>query len=961
MADDINKSPLSGRGEELLRTRQQQLTRQTVGEVRLLERIAQDQEKIDRVLADSSKRYQQRMEEITVLAKRMEEMEKAVTVLRRGTEHGAEKQFMSSVRAHLGARTTIHDITSVQKASTTMGPALQMAQASSTSSIEATIARNQSLLQRLELRIQDSAELVSQPGGAAKFASQMQVRQRLLENIGTAQAAMGTQRKLGLDLSSQYHHASDVAKRTEAEIDTRGIQRAATSGQLGSRGQVEQKLEDVSKSLVETFKRYDEAVKSSSKSASELAKEFSKLESEQRKYKSALRAMDRGGAGSNMAQGISGTLTNLGVIGQAVGQGLMYENVTSELAQRQSRIGFAQLANQRFSNVYDATQGDASALRRTLTGTYDRQIQAGLEMGQAADVASLIGVGGSAAVMTGTGIDAITNAGSGIRSLVGSGMNPALAGANHVTGAAAKMSPAALQFHQQLTDYRKQITQSQVFQQAAQLSRQEEDVVNMIGDTGMQKALGQLRGGTMATRGMGSRREGFQSLMMDPFNVGLMADAGLSMQDMQRLTGAGVQLLGGQFGENGGASGMADILRGGQLARSGTLQSADQYIQARGALTGVGGESGDLERIMRNAVAAGMDNSKNIMEMVAATRGLAERSAVMGISTVGGASEMMARGTQALKELGVPPDMRSAAAAQAANVAEGAFTDSGMNIGNIAEFAKLRKLFPEAGIDELDTMARLSGSELREIQQGFAGGRGQETLDKFGLGMAGITQDSVEGLLDAGRTGAELGLTGVGMNRQGEQLMQRQRAGETLTSEEQRTLQQYQTRVGRRHGASGVAAFAQTNLTAGAAEGNLPSGPGGMTLSGEDTLAAAAQADAQLFNMGIAKFEELTNGLVNLGPTLSQLAQTLDPAMYAETTKQAAENLSAPLGQFGEKMAEFNTTIDKFTGGMNALLDKIGGIAKKHGVDLGNNVNPNQGRSVTGGTTPSARSRFPRN
>ena len=83
-----------------------------------------------------------------------------------------------------------------------------------------------------------------------------------------------------------------------------------------------------------------------------------------------------------------------------------------------------------------------------------------------------------------------------------------------------------------------------------------------------------------------------------------------------------------------------------------------------GALAGVGGTNADLETILRRAVEAGMDNSKNVGQMVAATVQLASADAKMGLQTSMGVHTLMQK---AVQDSILPANMRAGVAASTRN------------------------------------------------------------------------------------------------------------------------------------------------------------------------------------------------------------------------------------------------------------------------------------------------------
>ena len=103
-----------------------------------------------------------------------------------------------------------------------------------------------------------------------------------------------------------------------------------------------------------------------------------------------------------------------------------------------------------------------------------------------------------------------------------------------------------------------------------------------------------------------------------------------------------------------------------ETPRQAGIMNEQQYFQNTGALTQVGGNADkNLEEILKNAVANGMDNAKSISQMVQATVQLAAKGAATGFDVSGGARSVAARVMDSLSDQGTPMNTRGATAANA--------------------------------------------------------------------------------------------------------------------------------------------------------------------------------------------------------------------------------------------------------------------------------------------------------
>jgi GH24 family phage-related lysozyme (muramidase) len=1163
--DDIkDKSLLSNKGTELLKARQERIQNKSVQEIRILEKIAQDRAEIEKLSSELAKsvddEFDKRLAEMSRISARVEEMKKAVLQVEKGRIHGAEKSFKQSAMTMTSSGSTLSDISAASRSSSNLGPALTMAQGTSTGSLEEYIENRKALLARQNSRLRETASHIE--GNEGQFSTQLGARNRLVEQIGQAQAAMAAQKKLGIDTQSSYYNAVDTTARVKAEQEQGAIRSGVQSGAFGDRKAVEERLNQVAQKLISTFEQLDEAVKSGAKEAGDLGKQFDSLEKDYKRNKDILGAMNQSGMGDGRSglQVAGGIIGNLGTIAQGVGQGIRYVGVTSELAQAQNRIGFANMANQRFTDAYGATQGDMSALRRVMSDQYGEQVRRGMLLGNREDAAKLTETVGTGAKAVGTAIDASTGAGgiwSGVKGFFMGG--PAGAGAAAVTEGLAKATPDALAFTQNVTDYSKQITQGQTFLQSAQQMRALQDAVAQIGDFSSQAAFDQQKGLTYATRGLGlgsigtnyndvtsftgggmlsgaqgllpgaagigpqlsgggtpytgdiksyikgkeglaleayadtsrgysigygsfvpgksqmgrkinkdqadelfekdfashsgavnemlgedvmaklnegqknalydlaynagpgslkygkkgtsiySRlkagdiegagqkilttatradgeihpglvgrrqdeyamwtggaampaampsatqmgslmtqniagggdRQNVQAMLSDPNTVNMIAQlAGLSGKDVNKLTGMGVAGLGKEFARDGGMGAVNDIVRGGQLSRIGYMQSPEQYMQARSAMTGVGGGAQDFEEILKNAVANGMDASKNIMEMVNATVSLSQRSAQAGIAAFGGAAEGLGMGIDALRKTGVSENMATAAAAAAGQASEDMAGDKGLDISNVIETARLRKNFGKAELWQLESMRTASPAQARQLRNLYRSGKTDEANElatKMGVGGEGGVTDlaGAENLLESTSEQVTRRATGFGINRQMEESIQEaRRTGRPLTQRE-RSFMNSTTRGNVGYGVSGDAMLGYNTTAGGPAKGTLATDPGGVVRSGEDTIKSGAVADARVFEDGIKNISGAMGGLEALGANMLKVAEQIKPDEFAKSVKDAANDFKIPANALGTNVKELTTAVGDLTRAIKSI-----GSGKV--PDLNSNVNMNQ-------------------
>lgn len=1106
--EDIkDRGMMSGRGSDLLRARSERMSNKSVQEIRVLERIQQNLNEIDKIGANLSGEFDKKLAEITQLSARTDELKRVVAQIERGRMHGADKAFQGGLRTTLGAASTSSDIAAATRSSGNLGPAINLAHGQSTSYLEDSVARGKALIYRQTERIRDTASNIE--GNEGQFSTQIAVRDRLIQQVGQSQAALAAQKRLGLDTGSQYYRAVDIADRVKQDQERLGIRAGVAEGAYGNRRQAEEQLDAVSRRLITTFEALDGAMKSGAVEAGELAKQFNHTEKEYKKQKAVVDEMKSSGGGGGMSgmQMAGTTLTNVGVLMQSAAQISRHIGITSELAQTQNRIGFAGMVNQRFSNAYDASQGDASALRRVLTDQYGRSMRRGALFGAREDRNALVETTGAGIHAAGAIIDNATSADSFLNDAKGffTQGGPWGAAATAVTGAAAKSAPEVANAARLGTDYAKQISQVDAFIKGSKQQRDMEDVVNQISDFSSQTAIDYTRDLTMGTRGLGVGRvnpgynsitrfsgqntagasdsnsfmhptggvgrisEGFgprinpvtglpqfhngidlaapngtplramgegrviaagsnavsgnmvryqvgdntfgyahmnaptnlqvgqtvragdimgnvgatgratgphvhitardahgrafdpttmlgggtggagggeymniagggdrqslQEALADPATVQRIAyAAGLGVKDIPKLTGIGVAGLGKEFAKNG----VSDIIRGGQLSQIGYMQSPEQYLHARSMMTGGGGGGDNFEEMLKNAVANGMDSSKNIMEMVQATGQLAQRSASMGINAYSGSSEGLMRGIDALRNQGVSGNMATGAAGAAAGVAEGLSGSSDLTIGNVVEMAHLRKRFGKASLQQLTSLQKTTAGQARTLSGLYDSGKIEEAKQMaVQLGVYNVVNNAADArfLADEKASKTVTAITGFGVDeKMRKSIQEKAKTGEPLDPAEQSFVNGMGIAG---QGVSGSAAVAYAS-SAPIRKGDLATAPGGIVASGETAIKAGAVGDSRVFADGVENFKKAVGGMEALGSTMLKVAETLKASEAAEHSKKAAENFSFPVSQFGSSVKEFQTAIGE-------LVSAIGKL-KIPGSGLGSNVNPKQSR-----------------
>ena len=422
------------------------------------------------------------------------------------------------------------------------------------------------------------------------------------------------------------------------------------------------------------------------------------------------------------------------------------------------------------------------------------------------------------------------------------------------------------------------------------------------------------------TQGGGDREKSLSELI-NPASIREMAYiGGLSTKEVAKLTQQGVGGLGKEFMR----SGKEDVIRAGQLARVGYMQDPTQYMKMRSQMTDVSGEgSENLEVVMKNAVAAGMDTSKNIQQMVSGIVGLSRGSAAAGIDVVAGTTGMMGRGVEELANLGVSENMRASAAAQSAGLADQFGKDKGQNLFTAMEWARMGKQFSGAKLWEKQAMQSMTVGETQALLKAFDDGKEGQMLEQLGLSGAIKTRKDAEALANM-KQRKTIGMgVGIGIDEEREEILDRMMSsdpkirGSVTAAEKRKGMQFMNAAVKARHGKSGASMWGATDYSRDAASGDLAQAPAGAVGVIEDGLAAPAMKGANIFNAAVKEFATTMGGFSSAVAGMVSAAQNI--GKVAEQTGKQAAGGAANMGGSGmsqndqQVYSSFTTALENFT------------------------------------------------
>lgn len=537
--------------------------------------------------------------------------------------------------------------------------------------------------------------------------------EQAIEELGISKAAEAEQKRLGVDLPSMKTSAITWGERVTRETlnKARAIEKIQ-SGAVGTPKQEREelvKLADRIRTLSETIQKLNTDYGDNAAAIEEHSKELKGLTSSYEEQKAVVKQQMKdstsggGGLGAKIAAG-AGFIGDLAAIGAQVAR---TTTVQHTLADVQNRTAMAAISNQQFDDYTSAMRGDMGAFRRISTGVYESAGQRAITLGnRMAGTVVAEGLGNTAKAVEGA-------IGGGMSSFAKSLGNPYAA----TTGAIAGGAPYAGQAAIQSSDVARGISKFQTVQEAFRAYKDLEDTTYYVTDKSAGAYRGLLGNMLQSTSGAGRTRGELFAAGNNIDYRNRLADLGMSEAQMLQIQQVGTKSLGADFNSK-------MITRSAEIQRAG-LMSAGEYTGGISQLNQIGG-IGQMETVLKNAVAAGMDTSKNILQMIGAINNLSNQDALKGLTTAQASAELIGLGVSAPGVSNLPAAMRANIAANSANMISKSMSDSSMNWFNVREFAQLREQFPTATLAQLTRMQSLTPTELKGLSN-------KQNIEKLGL------------------------------------------------------------------------------------------------------------------------------------------------------------------------------------------------------------------------------------
>jgi hypothetical protein len=723
------------------------------------------------------------------------------------------------------------------------------------------------------------------------------------EEVALLKRVKSQQNRAGLSTEKIYNKFEDVFSSGKEGLDVLSNRNAVDAVKSGKHGTLEQesdKLKSTLDKLEKTFADYQESSERFASDQSDTNKKIldaslDKLKADEKAVedqKKIVRATDvygnRGGAtgfGERLQKGAE-------LVGSVAGSvaGMRIDDQISEV---RLKAAAGQTAVTQYNRTNAAIGGDMSSLLAETSGA-DFRKQFSDEMRSRQVLWSGVDVGVNAAGAIGKGA---VGAAEGFAK--GGGKIGAAAGA---IGAGAGAATAAGRQGYQLGIGLPQTTSALEANAAAE---QLASVANAIPADLLQSVYNQSKGSYYNTIGAGSGADAAASTLMDNSYLKNAAAQGMSPGMAAQLTGLSISNIGGA------EAGTSAALKAAKAQASGVM-SAEQFIGMSGQLTGVGGGTNDLEEIMKNAVAAGMDNAKNIQQMVSATMSLSSNMAKVGIAGAEGAGNVLGRKAQQLTAGGMDPNLAMISAQSQVEIQNSMMEDRSMDIGSLYKMKELKTSFPNASTLQLNRMAGLGESELEAMF------KDPELAKKQGLGSVLKSSADMEKINKINYKGAEFkaGIGIIGQTDEDNQVLRREAGITDMKYSSLGSTRKSNSEV------SGQEYLKQLQTQAGREAGKIDSGGG----------------------------EAMMKGITEL---INKLDKYLSPEKAQENVETSMKDMKAVgpvLEGAGKSLSDgaaaFSKSIDKF----NQTLDAID-LSGRKAIPTGGSGNTSKGKSKGAGGT----------
>jgi hypothetical protein len=604
-------------------------------------------------------------------------------------------------------------------------------------------------------------------------------------------------------------------------------------------------------------------------------------ESELRTQAAKKQTDDRISGGRQALQAVSSVVGAIGGIG-----------IDDEIKEMKLKTFFAGTANEQFFRKEKALQGDMTALyeeasTQAFVEEFTRKM--GDREGARATANNIIGVGGAL-------LDTAEGAAKG-------GLLGGPKGA--IIGGVKSFLTSAPNVVRNITAQVEGLPQGMTKQEAYAAARGMAKQISAIPGYVRQKAFDQAMTARDLSIGLGGGSVNMQQDLTSVDTLDKFADVGVDRTRAVQLAGMARQIGATAFA---GTSPAELARRAGEVEMKTKIMGAEQYMGSMAQLAQVGAGQGDLETIMKNAVAAGMDNAKNVQQMVQATLMMSSNLAKSGLGAKG-VGGMAGASIQRLVGQGVNRDIAAQAVSAAAGFQQGLSTEVGADLGTVFEMEQLMNIAPNMSDAQRMKAASLSQPELQALM-GMDKDKRTKELDAMGLDYLSKDQLQKMARVDKASYAFKLDAHILG-NQDYAKDMQHMLAGE-----EEKVSKDFKAIFSR---LSGGARFGAT-VTA------------GVTGVEEDAKDVTGAVDRTKKTQAKNEVENLKEALKGFGNNMNTFVESTNAVMTLLKDNLKAGEAKKRVGEAAEGMLPPKSITDFKTGSKN-LLEATNKMLGKMGLD----------------------------
>ncbi|CAB4125760.1 hypothetical protein UFOVP53_221 [uncultured Caudovirales phage] len=414
-----------------------------------------------------------------------------------------------------------------------------------------------------------------------------------------------------------------------------------------------------------------------------------------------------------------------------------------------------------------------------------------------------------------------------------------------------------------------------------------------------------------ATMGAGSTSQ-LSAQLMRGDNLSALAKRGVGAAESAGL--AGILSQAGSMDQD---SGFKIISQAGTAAQRGQM-GKEEYVSAAARMVAAGGKDSDLEDIIAAATAKGMDNSKNIGQMIDATLSLSGGLAAGGIGAKGGVADMLGGTYQSLIDSGHDKNLAVGMAATGLNNFNSAAQNNQLSFGTIMQQQMLRttpglEKAEQSQINNLSSMSIEDMMLFRRAQQGKDVGAAKTRAKDLGFDDLMFKDGKVnKNLLDSLAPGMiNKVVTNEGGAQYSEDIVKRLKEGKELTAPERAVINQ-----------NGKGSTQETlDMIMGTT--SVKSANAGISASRKgaaDIDAAGKGREAAEFKQG----EKFSGSMDNLAAAMQEVNKAVDPTKWGAEVRKAAEGFSVPAADFLTATKSLNESVKLLVNYQNTGLKQMG-------------------------------------